>query len=208
MGSIKTIFFGDLAQLLPVRINEGLIWETPLYTFSVKFSLYTPIRQVNQNLISVLSKARVSNNVDRANLKEFKRLEGEPICVPAFDIYNGGNRKSTSHVLKETRLLEELQLKPNMPVSRGWLNSMLAVVTEIDDESILLVKQGQEGAEESLWIQRISRSIAGTSYVRTQFPIVPAFVTTIHKVQSTTIDFVAIHLDHTPSHGQLYVAMS
>lgn len=30
------------------------------------------------------------SNVDRANLKEFKRLEGESIYVPAFDIYNGG----------------------------------------------------------------------------------------------------------------------
>lgn len=109
-------------------------------------------------------------------LKEFKRFEGEPICVPAFDIYNGGNRKSASHTLKETRLLQELQLKPNMPVmliqdlqiGRGWVNGTLAKVTEIDDENILLVKQGEEGAEDSLWIQRILRSIAGTTYVRTR----------------------------------------
>jgi ATP-dependent exoDNAse (exonuclease V) alpha subunit len=39
-----------------------------------------------------------------------------------------------------------------------------------------------------------------------QFP--PAFATTIHKGQSTTIDCVGIHLDNMLSHGQLYVAMS
>lgn len=47
MGGIKTIFFGNVAQLLPVRIDEGLTWDTPLYNFSAKFSLHTPIRQVN-----------------------------------------------------------------------------------------------------------------------------------------------------------------
>lgn len=49
MGGIKTIFFGDVAQLLPVRISEGLIWETPLYNFSAKFSLHKPIRQIDEN---------------------------------------------------------------------------------------------------------------------------------------------------------------
>ncbi|KAG1637987.1 hypothetical protein G6F44_009149 [Rhizopus delemar] len=230
MGGIKTIFFGNVAQLLPVRIDEGLTWDTPLYNFSAKFSLHTPIRQVDQKLINILSKVRVCNfdedvvkfinsrtvsksdipanclhlyptrnNVDRANIKEFKRLEGESVAIPAFDIYNG-----------------ELQLKFNMPVmliqilqvSRGWVNGTLARVSEVDEENILLVKQEAEGTEESLWIQRISRSIPGTSYVRTQFPTVPAFATTIHKAQSITIESVAIHLDHLPSHGQMYVAMS
>ncbi|RCH94383.1 hypothetical protein CU097_012823 [Rhizopus azygosporus] len=184
--------FGDVVQLLLVRINEGLVWETPLYNFSAKFSLYTPIQQVDQNLISVLNKVRVSKfdedvitfinsrTVLKSDLLQnclrLYTTRSEPICVPAFDIYNGGNRKSASHTLKETRLLQELQLKPNMPVmliqdlqiGRGWVNGTLAKVTEIDDENILLVKQGEEGAEDSLWIQRILRSIAGTTYVRTR----------------------------------------
>ena len=95
-----------------------------------------------------------------------------------------------------------------LQVSRGWVNGTLARVSEVDEENILLVKQEAEGTQESLWIQRISRSIPGTSYVRIQFPIVPAFATTIHKAQSITIESVAIHLDHMPSHGQMYVAMS
>ncbi|KAG1047589.1 hypothetical protein G6F43_009970 [Rhizopus delemar] len=206
--------FGFDPQLLPIRIDEGLIWDTPLYNFSAKFLLHTLIRQVVQKLIDVFNKVRVCNfdkgvvklinsrtvpksnlpanclclytarsNVDRANIKEFKRLEGESVAIPAFDIYNGGNRK-------------------------GWVNGTLARVSKVNEENILLVKQEAEGTQESLWIQRISRSIPGTSYVRTQSSIVPAFATTIHKAQSITIESVAIHLDHMPSHGQMYVAMS
>ncbi|KAL4206380.1 hypothetical protein AB4K20DRAFT_1835701 [Rhizopus microsporus] len=198
--------FGDVVQLLLVRINEGLVWETPLYNFSAKFSLYTPIQQVDQNLISVLNKVRVSKfdedvitfinsrTVLKSDLLQnclrLYTTRSEPICVPAFDIYNGGNRKSASHTLKETRLLQELQLKPNMPVmliqdlqiGRGWVNGTLAKVTEIDDENILLVKQGEEELD--------------------------CFYICYGNSQSITINSVAIHLDHMPSHGQLYVAMS
>lgn len=247
MGGIKTIFFGDVAQLLPVRIDEGLIWESPLYNYSTKFTLHTPIRQVDPILIDVLNKVRVNNfnedvikfinsrtilkkdlpsnclrlyttrvNVDRANIKEFNNLVGDSITIPSIDTFNGGSRKSAARALKETRLLEELQLKIDMPVmllqnlqvSHGWVNGTLAKILEVDEENILLLKHGSDNNEQSLWIQRISRSIPGTSYVRSQFPIVPAFATTIHKAQSITIDAVAIHLDDMPSHGQMYVAMS
>ena len=161
MGGIKTVFFGDVAQLLPVCINEGLIWESAVYNYSTKFTLYTPIRQVDQVLINVLNKVRVCNydeevikfinsrtvlksdlpanclrlyttrkNVDRANIKEFCDLAGESMSIPSIDTFNGGNRKSAARALKETRLLEELQLKIDMPVmllqnlrvSQGWVN--------------------------------------------------------------------------------------
>ena len=56
--------------------------------------------------------------------------------------------------------------------------------------------------------QRISRQVLDTIYTITQFPIVPASATTIHKVQSAILDCVGIHLDNMLSHGQLYVAMS
>ncbi|CEP11983.1 hypothetical protein [Parasitella parasitica] len=49
---------------------------------------------------------------------------------------------------------------------------------------------------------------SGTSYVRTQFTILPAFATTIRKTQTITTNSVAIHPDHMASHGQMYVAMS
>ncbi|OBZ65195.1 hypothetical protein A0J61_11939, partial [Choanephora cucurbitarum] len=60
----------------------------------------------------------------------------------------------------------------------------------------------------TLWVQRILRSVPGTSYLRSQFPIVPALASTIHKAQSATIDSAAIYLDDIMSHGQLCVAMS
>ncbi|CAO3615713.1 unnamed protein product [Mucor fragilis] len=50
--------------------------------------------------------------------------------------------------------------------------------------------------------------IPGTVYSRQQFPVVLAFASTIHKVQSLTLEKVGIFFSDMPSHGELYVAMS
>ncbi|RCH96380.1 hypothetical protein CU097_010382 [Rhizopus azygosporus] len=107
LGEIERLY--PKVMLLDV-MNDALIRTTQRAT----------AMDVDQNLISVLNKVRVSkfdedvitfinsrtvlknnlsqkclrlyttrSNVDRAILKEFKRLEGESIYVPAFNIYNG-----------------------------------------------------------------------------------------------------------------------
>ncbi|CEP19539.1 hypothetical protein [Parasitella parasitica] len=98
----------------------------------------------------------------------------------------------------------------NLNVSQGWVNGTVATIADIDDHNICLQKNGGVDDEDEVlyWIQRISRQILGTGYVRSQFPIIPAFASTIHKSQSMTIDCVGIHLDNMLTHGQLYVAMS
>jgi ATP-dependent exoDNAse (exonuclease V) alpha subunit len=78
----------------------------------------------------------------------------------------------------------------------------------MEEENINLKKRLPNGNDAIYWTQRISRQVPGASYTRTQFSIVPAFDTIIHKTQIATIDCVRIHLDNMPSHGQLYVAMS
>lgn len=222
MGGIKTLFFGDVAQLPPVNASEGSIWESGIYNYASKFSLEVPIRQVDQDLINVLNKVRMCvfdeevikyinartfassslppnclrlyttrENVQRANKKEFQELEGESMTISAVDIYGGGSKHGAIRALKETGLLKELQVKVNMPVmlihnlrvSGGWVNGTLAKILEVDDENILLARYTSD-EEETIWIQKISRTVPGTSYVRTQFPIVPVFATTIHKAQS------------------------
>ncbi|KAG2193451.1 hypothetical protein INT47_004673, partial [Mucor saturninus] len=52
------------------------------------------------------------------------------------------------------------------------------------------------------------RHVPGTSYTRSQFPIVPTFAFTVHKWQSATIDCVGINLENMFTHGQMYVAIS
>ncbi|OBZ80362.1 ATP-dependent DNA helicase PIF1 [Choanephora cucurbitarum] len=101
-----------------------------------------------------------------------------------------------------------VMLIQNLHVSSGWVNSTIAQVKKIEEKHVLLSKEEPDGDEMTLWIQRISKSVPGTSYLRSQIPIVPAFASTIHKAQRVTIDSVAIYFDDIISHGQLYVAMS
>ncbi|KAL9536807.1 hypothetical protein PS6_011811, partial [Mucor atramentarius] len=73
------------------------------------------------------------------------------------------------------------------------INGTIATIFEVDEDNIGLKKYANNGDEESdeeqlYWIQRVSRQVPGTSYARLQFPIVPAFATTIHKAESATID--------------------
>lgn len=249
MGGIKTLFFGDLAQLLPASNKETPIWRSGFFQHSLKYSLSQPVRQVEVEFVDILNKVRLCDfdedvvrfinrrtfkkdeipskclrlyttrkMVRTANTKDFDSLQGEPIHILSHDSYNSEDMKAAAtKALLDTRLEQELKLKIGMPVmliqnlhvSSGWVNGSLARVKQYDEENILLSKIGEANGEEStIWIQRITRSVPGTSFLRSQFPIIPAFASTIHKAQSLTIDSIAIHLDNMLSHGQLYVAMS
>lgn len=250
MGGIKTVFFGDIAQLLPVQKNEGAMWESQIYNSVNRYNLTLPVRQKERRFIEILDKVRLYNfdkavidfinertilkselpknclrlyttrkRVRLANEKDYESFPGEGHVLQSHDTYSG-NKGTAIRALKETRLLQFLHLKVNMPVmllqnlntSQGWVNGTIALVEYIEDENICLKKAviHKDGYEEEkiYWIQRITRHIPGTSYTRSQFPIVPAFASTIHKSQSATIDCVGIHLDNMLTHGQLYVAMS
>lgn len=82
------------------------------------------------------------------------------------------------------------------------VNGTIALIEYVEEENICLKKRLPNRKDAIYWIQHISRQVSGISYSRAQFPIVPAFTTTIHKAQSATVDCVGIHLD-----GRLYVDM-
>lgn len=251
MGGIKTIFFGDIAQLLPVKkFKEGSIWQSSIYECVNRYNLSIAIRQKDEDFIEILNKVRIYNfdksviefinqrtvrkselptcclrlyttrdRVNIANEVDFAAFPGEGFDIEAQDSYVG--TKGTARLaLKETRLLQILHLKVDMPVmliqnlnvSQGWVNGTLAMIEAIEEENICLKKtitdEYDNEREIIYWVQRIIRQVPGTSYTRTQFPIVPAFASKIHKSQSATIDCVGIHLDNMLTHGQLYVAMS
>lgn len=153
--------------------------------------------------------------VRTANKKDYQEFPGEGKTYAADDSFVG-NKGTAKVALRETRLLDSLQLKLNMPVmlihnlnvSEGWVNGSIATIEYMEEENICLRKRLENGSDSIYWIQRILRQVPNTSYTRSQFPIVPAFASTILKSQSATIDCVGIYLDSMPSHGQLYVAMS
>ncbi|CEP09624.1 hypothetical protein, partial, partial [Parasitella parasitica] len=136
--------------------------------------------------------------VRKANEKDYTNFPGEGHRIEAIDSFSGATEGTARAALKETKLASTLYLKIDMPVmviqnlsvSQGWVNGTVATIEDIDDHNICLRKNGgvDEQDEVLYWIQRISRQVPGTSYVRTQFPIIPAFASTIHKSQSMTID--------------------
>lgn len=120
-----------------------------------------------------------------------------------------------AYTLKDTALLRMLRLKINTPVmllhnldvSNGWTNGTRCIVTAIRQDFILVNRLSDN---QPFTIFRITRDVFQTPYSRTQFPLVPSFSSTIHKVQSLTLEGgVAISLTlPMRSFGQLYVACS
>ncbi|EIE78840.1 hypothetical protein RO3G_03545 [Rhizopus delemar RA 99-880] len=196
MGGIKTIFFGDYCSATSYSAKRGTVYKSQLPLSCLR--LYT----TRERVVS-------------ANEKDYAAYPGDGTDFLAQDFYVG-NERTLKIALRETRLLDHISIKPNMPVMlihnlhvpTGWVNGTNALVECMEEENICLKKRLPNGNDAIYWIQCISRQVPSTSYTRTQFPIVPAFATTIHKAQSATIDCVGIHLDSMLSHGQLYVAMS
>ena len=56
MGGIKSIFFEDLAQLLPVNQKEEPIWKSGLFRYSGKYCLMEPVRRTEAGFIEILNK--------------------------------------------------------------------------------------------------------------------------------------------------------
>ena len=146
MGEIRTIFFGDIAQLLPVKSNEGKIWESGIFNTVNRYQLRIPVRQNDPTFVTILNKVRCYNfdqsviefinvrivrkselpsrclrlyttieRVRTANVGDYNSFPGEGKIYEAQDNYTG-NAGTAKAALTETRLLQRLPLKINMPV--------------------------------------------------------------------------------------------
>ncbi|KAG1036328.1 hypothetical protein G6F43_013067 [Rhizopus delemar] len=246
MISAKLLESTNDALLLPIQQKEGKIRESETFNAVPRYSLHKPVCHQDECFIDILNKVRsyqfdesviasinertvhksqlplsclrlytTRERVVSANEKGYAEYPGEGIDFLTQDSYVG-NKRTAKIALRETKLLEHISIKPNMPmmpihnlhVHTSWVNGTNALVECMEEENICLKKWLPNGNDAIYWIQRISRQVSSTSYTRTQCPIVPAFVTTIHKAQIANIDCVGIHLNNMLSHGQLYVAMS
>ena len=144
MGGIKTVLFGDVAQLLPIEHKEGKIWESELFNAVPRFSLTDPVRQQDERFVKILNKVRnhqydesviafinertvlkcdlplsclrlytARQRVTTANRKDFTGFPGEEMEFKAHDSFVG-NERTAKIALRETRLLDNLLLKPKM----------------------------------------------------------------------------------------------
>lgn len=97
-----------------------------------------------------------------------------------------------------------------------YRNGTIGQVSELDDNTITVIVDGQEiKVERVSWenieytlkeeIHQIQEKVVGTFK---QFPLKPAWAITVHKSQGLTFDHAVIDMPHTFESGQAYVAFS
>lgn len=82
----------------------------------------------------------------------------------------------SSNALKETYLVQELKLRPGVPVillhsfdvENGWINGTFAFVDRLEENVIFVRKRD---TNEVRAIERITHNVQNTAYARTQFPL-------------------------------------
>ena len=150
-------------------------------------------------------------------------LEGSGMHYEAVDTDHNGMplRASDKKRLERVsdRLPDELHLKVgarvvlrrNVNIERGWVNGTIAQVVSLAQNCIVLCQVDKP--KERLPLPRFKQlvTISGASYhiVRRQFPVMPGYAVTVHRVQGMTVKKAVVLLNKNFfASGQAYVALS
>jgi hypothetical protein len=208
----KFVLKEHIRQTDPVFIS--ILSQVRLYQFNNTVRDFimrrmVPVNNIPQNAIKLFAK---HDRVDAANLKALEQHPGVDYELLAEDYFSGELLAAQSG-LRKTNLLRKLRVKIGIPlmlihntdVRSGFTNGALLKLLAIDGRG-LKVRLQSTGAIR--WLGKITRNAPFSSFKRTQYPVTLAFASTIHKVQSLTLEAAAIHFSDFHSHGLLYVAMS
>lgn len=92
----------------------------------------------------------------------------------------------------------------NLSVQRHLVNGTRFQVISMSDDTIVCKSLSTESTHE---FRRLSFNAKGVT--RVQFPLIPAFVLSIHKAQGQTLEKVGLDLSRHPfAHGMLFTALS
>lgn len=104
----------------------------------------------------------------------------------------------------------QVMLVANLDVAMGLVNGSRGVITKVEADNIIVKFKGKEYEFEhpiSPYAFKIEHQ--GEYYVRTIVPLIPAYASTVHKMQGLTIDCGIINCGSSIfSPGQAYVALS
>ncbi len=104
----------------------------------------------------------------------------------------------------------QVMLVANLDVGMGLVNGSRGVITKVEADNVIVKFKGKEYEFEhpiSPYSFKIEHQ--GEYYVRTIVPLIPAYASTVHKMQGLTIDCGIINCGSSIfSPGQAYVALS
>ena len=150
-------------------------------------------------------------------------LEGQSMQYDAIDTDHNGmplrdaDRKRLER--ESDRLPDSLHLKVgvrvvvrrNINVERGWVNGTIAQVVSLAQNCIVLCQVDKPKMRLPLPRFKQLIKIAGASYhiVHRQFPVMPGYAVTVHRVQGMTVKQAVVLLNKSFfESGQAYVALS
>ena len=145
-------------------------------------------------------------------------LEGNGMHYEAIDTDHNGMPLRDTDKKRIQRVSDRFQqvgarvaLRRNVNIERSWVNGTIAQVVSLAKNCIVLCQVDRP--KERLPLPRFKQliTISGASYhiVRRQFPVMPGYAVTVHRVQGMTVKKAVVLLNKSFfESGQAYVALS